>query len=54
MTITLFVDQTKDTGGKFEKRDGKETGVEVDATRLQAWAPGKINELKCEDRFDDL
>ena len=32
MTIPLFVDQTKDTSRKFEARDDKGTGVNVDAT----------------------
>lgn len=41
MTITLFVDQTKDTGRKFEERGGKGIGVNVVATGSKPRQLGK-------------
>ena len=32
MIITVFVDWTKDMGRKFNGRDGRETGVNVDVS----------------------
>lgn len=39
-TVTLFVDQTKDAGRKFDERDGRDTGPNVDAigSSLGNWA----------------
>lgn len=42
MIITLFVGQTKDTGRKFDERDGRETGVNVDVSGSK---PKQLGEL---------
>lgn len=42
MMSTVFVDQIKDTGRKFDERDGTETGGNVDATGSKPRHLGKF------------
>ena len=42
MIITLFVDWIKGTGRKFNGRDGRETGVNVDASGAKPRQLGKL------------
>lgn len=41
MTVTLFVAQIKETSKRFDERDGKETGVNADATGAKPRQRGK-------------
>lgn len=51
MTTTVLVAQTKDTSRKFDESDGRETGVNIDATVAKLRQPAKFTSLNVRTGF---